>query len=163
MTTTTQTRISNGWAEAAAPTNRGYCPHCQTQTVAPHWDLVEDDRVIGGIGGQCSGCGQYGLGWITTGAKPLPDDPADHDAFVAGLMAEVEALHQEWAAAERGTIRSRLVRELTTAMSGEDAERTTGSEIEPGVYQDGGVWVAWDFDPADDSETITVAETELGA
>ena len=35
-------------------------------------------------------------------------------------------------------------------------DEPTGSEMEPGAYIDGGIWVAWDFHPADNSDTITV-------
>lgn len=162
MSTDIQTHISDGWAEAAAPTHGGHCPDCPTQTTGPAWELVEHGRITGTLGGQCSGCGQIGMGWITTGAKPLPDDQADHVDFVAGLVAEAAALREQWAATERSEVRDRLARQVRAAISStaDEADITTGSDYEPGIYREDDIWQAWDYDPID-GDVIVVTEHDV--
>jgi len=93
---------------------------------------------------QCGGCGQrvgpharllFAADEVEAAAEEVA---AERKANVAELIAEIEA---------------RLRVELAEAI--EDDE-PTGSEMEPGAYIDGGIWVAWDFHPADNSDTITV-------
>jgi hypothetical protein len=116
-TTDIQIHVSNGWAEAAAPTHGGRCPDCPDQRTGPAWDWVEHGSIKGTYGdGQCGGCGQLGKGWVHTGARTLPDDPADHEDFVAALKAEAAALRDEAWAKARSEIRADLADRLATAI-----------------------------------------------
>jgi hypothetical protein len=159
-----------------------------TQTTGPAWDWVDSGEVRGAWGGQCRGCGGIGLGWIGSGARRLPDDAGEHDAFTAALVEEVEASRELWAAGERPQIRARLLGRLRDAAEavragGLDPGALTldeldsidsgsgvcdGSELSPGVYldawgSDAGQLVAWAADPVLVGECIVVAVSDLEA
>lgn len=108
-------------------------------------------------------------------------DPDDVDWFLEDRLHDLaedalnDALTPMWAevddeqrhAAEQ--VRGRLLRELagTLIELGQDpgdeglaAELETGSELEPGVHRDGGMWVAWDDDPRGVGDGVIVVDED---
>jgi hypothetical protein len=112
---------------------------------------------------------QHGCGnWLSVDWRE-----ADIDQVTA-VAKEMAADRKREIDAEHERIERRLRRDLTAAMArlsepldaGETAEEradevTTGSEIEPGIYHDADQWLAWDYDPASEGDTITVTADEV--
>ncbi|MCA1844470.1 MAG: hypothetical protein LC792_15030 [Actinobacteria bacterium] len=130
-----KTYVQHGaWVELARSTHDGHCPDDPTQRTGPAWDWVEHGAVRGSYGdGQCGGCGGLNRGWVRV-----------HEALWARLRAE-------------------LVYALAALADGADPDDVaTGSEHGPGVYLDGANgWIAWDFDPEDPGQPLTVYESDL--
>lgn len=168
-TSEVQVHVQEGHAEAAAPTHGGHCPDCVTQTTGPAWDWVERGTIRGTYGtGQCGGCGQLSQGWVHTGAKVLPDDPADHEAFIDALMVECVGLRDQAYARMRSQIRADLAAKLTGAVAAKPAGPfDAGAEVwDNWIYEfdvsfdnsggdgpifydpDHDVVTAWAYDPA---------------
>jgi hypothetical protein len=165
------------WADRPYDT----CPRCG-QPVA---------RVVGqcpvmlntgaGQGGQIQeysqqhGCGQWlSVDWSEVPASDRLSDVTEDDVAAsartfATRLAEAITLRRE-------RIRRRLREDLEEALgrlaepldddeTEQDRARDvrTGSEVEPGVYSEGGEWVAWDYDPDGSGDTIAVRESDLAA
>ena len=135
---------------------------------------------------QCSNCGAVsGHEWTTV---PYSDDAEGRDDLVApGISAAmVEHAAAEMSAsltearddlaaeatqeARRDLINAltRLAESLGAGESADDrlAEVSTGSEVDEGVYFEGGVWMAWVYDPSDNSgdtptDILTVGHNDL--
>ena len=104
-----EVRISHGtWVEFAVSTHSGMCPRCgETQETSPAWDWVQhisDEQsplqVIGTSGLPCAGCGQYGAGWLETGATDLSEVENPEDAM-GGMLYELTERHDVEVAAVR--------------------------------------------------------------
>lgn len=80
--------VGGGHAEAAVKV-ADCCD--ENQDSGPAWDWVQDGTIIGHRNAQCGGCGSQGVGWVKTGAMPLPDNEADHKQFLTDLLAEAVA------------------------------------------------------------------------
>lgn len=177
-----EVHISHGtWVEFAVTTHGETCPRCgETQETGPNWDWVEhasDEQsplqVIGTSGRPCAGCGQYGAGWLETGATDLSEVENPEDAMQEMLYTLTER-HDVEVGAVRKKIRDRLIRDLADAIlerdevvgdeepvgcnDHNDAAWITGSETNPGVYQADSGLEAWDWDPTDPGEAISVSE-----
>lgn len=91
------------------------------------------------------------------------------DEITAAALALATRRNEE-ADANRSRLTTALREQLAAALASLDdpwSDRTgitTGSDAQPGIYFDefgSGEWVAWDYDPDDDSETITVCASDL--
>lgn len=129
--------LSVSWREVTAPAGR--------DTTDDDQEDQEDEEVAPGIG---------------------EDD-------VLTVARELAADREQQIAAEQKKIRGKLRKELAASIArlgeplgdGESLEDradevTTGSETEPGVYCDGGQWLAWAYEPVD-SDPITVDASDL--
>ncbi len=168
-----EVHISHGtWVEFAVSTHGGTCPRCgETQKTYPNWDWVEhasDEqsplRVIGTCGRSCAGCGQYGAGWLETRAADLSEAESPEDTMRA-MIEELTERHDVEVGVVRKKIRDRLISDLADAILARDEapdDETawiTGSETSPGVHKtDSDGLEAWDWDPTDPGETISVSE-----
>lgn len=153
------------WVEYAAHIGGHPCEE-QGGESGPMWDIVERGVVTGGAGTQCGMCGQYGQGYIESGAAEVTAGTGDEDgdAAVTTIESVFTARVDRALAAERERIGARLCSTLAEwlRMSAQDRldSSLAGSEIEPGVYDTGGErWVAWDYDPDGSAATITVTIT----
>lgn len=167
-----EVHISHGmWVEFAVATYGGTCPRCgETQKTYPNWDWVEHTsdaqsplQVIGTSGRQCAGCGQYGAGWLETGATDLSGVENPEDTMREMLYTLTER-HDVEVGAVRKTTRDRLISDLADAILARDevpddeTAWTTGTETIPGVYQSDSGLEAWDWDPTDPGDTLSVSE-----
>lgn len=124
--------------------------------------LMEWSQRHADIGGSC-GFWQPVL-WAECGTSE-DEITAAADALAADRAAVLEA--------GRLLVVQRLNRELSDALeraAGPASEDrggiTTGSDTQPGIYFDehgSGQWIAWDYDPDDDSGAITVYASDLAA
>jgi hypothetical protein len=95
------------------------------------------------------------------------DDLYKLDDLLAGLVDRLDTkVTTQQRESDATGVRVDLIKELRTFLrshEGDDEEDIlpTGSDVEPGVYREGGRWVAWNFDPRDETETITVTEDDL--
>jgi hypothetical protein len=119
------------------------------------------------------GCGEWlSVDWDEVRASDRLADITDDDVAAAARL--LAARLAETIASKRDHIRMRLREDLQDALrrlaepleddeTAEDRtdEVRTGSEVEPGIYQEGGEWVAWDYDPAGSGDTIAVHESDL--
>ncbi len=164
------------------------CPQCRQSINREVTDCpVILDPVAGGIlmdTNQQHGCGL----WLTVGYTEVRPGPADQGetcddmvapaVAVAQVLAAAEELSKRWnpvAAAQRAQIEEDLRLDLRNTLAAlaeplvddetlddriEDV--TSGSETEPGVYcDDEGNWLAWEYDPSTDGETITIYARDL--
>lgn len=159
----------------------GTCPRCR-QPVAR---VVEQCPVMldtgAGQGGQIQeyskqhGCGEWlSVDWDEVRPGDQLAEVAEDDIVAAARLLAARLVAA--IASERENIRRRLREDLQDALcrlagpleGGETAEDRadevrTGSEVEPGIYQEGGQWVAWDYDPDGSGDTIAVDESDLAA
>lgn len=150
------------------------CPRCD-QPVARVVDQCPVTLDTGaGQGGrigewdQQHGCGEWlGVAWAEVDGDPTEDDVVTAARQLAEGLAEAIA-------GQRASVRARLAQDLREAMGrlaepledGETAEERaaeirTGNEVESGIYLEDGSWVAWDYAPAGDGDTIAVHEADL--
>jgi hypothetical protein len=117
------------------------------------------------LGGAC-GTWQSVL-WADCG--PTSDEIEEAAQALATRRTEALGTEREsMTAALRSDLAAALAR-IASPEPGETAEDaatqvTTGSDTAPGVYFDSstsGEWCAWDYDPQDDSETVTVYASDL--
>lgn len=178
--TNVETYQQGDHVEAAAPTHGGTCPTCLTQATGPAWDWIENGVIKGTRASQCGGCGQLGSGWVHTGARQLPADPTDHEAFVTALTVECAGRRD----AEHAHIRSQIRGDLTDRLAAAVAAKPAGTykDDEDEWYDwfrdhnvswdnsggDGPIFLdvdgnvtAWTYDPADSSEWIEVTVDDL--
>jgi hypothetical protein len=168
------------WADRAYNT----CPQCRqpvhTEVDCPiHLDagacqggqLLEYD--------QQHGCGEW-LGVHSANIEPS-DSPDDSPEIIEGVTEhavlaaadKLSAARTADIAVQVATIQRRLRRDLRAALNrlaeplGADEtaddradEITNGDEIQPGVYHDGGTWLAWDYHP-EGSDAITIYQADL--
>ncbi len=165
------------WADRPHDT----CPRCGH----PVARMVEQCPVMldtgAGQGGQIQeyskqhGCGE----WLSVDWDEVRTDDRLADLTGVDVVAAARALAARLAetiASERVCIRGRLGEELEDVLrrlaepleddeTAEDRadEVRTGSEVEPGVYQEDGEWVAWDYDPDGSGDTIAVNQSDLAA
>jgi hypothetical protein len=121
------------------------------------------------------GCGRWlaVTWWEVTGSGAAGEvTPDDVVAAATELAASLAGAIDK----ERGRLRAKLHRELAWASARlaeplEDGETfedraeevRTGSKIDPGVYQEGGTWCAWDYDPDGSGDPITVYAQKVTA
>lgn len=162
----------------------GACRRC-AQPVAWEVDCPVVLNVGAGQGGaieplsQQHGCGE----WLSVDWTELDQGASEADVvaaagrLAAGLAAEIDTA--------RASVRAGLCRDLEGALArlaeplgeGETPEDRaeevcSGSDTGPGVYCEGGRWVAWDYDPAGiyrpdadsacDTITVTVEDLTTG-
>lgn len=109
--------------------------------------------------------------WEAVNGEPTTASMEDAARSLATRRAEVLAGQRTMMTASLRDDLQRALSRIAHPDPGENAEQaaeavTTGSDAEPGVYFDAhssGEWVAWDYDPGDESETITVYASDLGA
>lgn len=180
-------KVQGRWVEFAVATHGGHCPDDPTQTTGPAWDWIEDDRVKGAWGnGQCGGCGRLGRGWVHSDSERIDEHRAEDQ--LRDLADRFRARVDEAYAEVREDIRQRLTRDLRDALAAlapvadqlpanvaqwyrrdvddEDLarlieEHVTGTDMEPGVMREAGVWLAWDYDPTDGDDVITVTQADI--
>jgi hypothetical protein len=121
------------------------------------------------------GCGEWlPVDWDQVPAGDPVSDVTEDDVVAAARMLAARLAGA--ITAERGRIRERLLAELRDVLrrlaepleDGETSEDRaeqvgTASEASPGVYEEDGEWIAWDYDPAGNSETIAVDASDLAA
>jgi len=133
------------------------CPRCR-ETIPI---VVEHCPVLLNVGA-CSGGAieardlQHGCGqWLSVGWAALDNDAAAED--VLAVAEELATRRATDLTAARDHLRARLRAELANVLA---ADLVTGSETEPGVYCDGGTWLAWDYDPDGSGDPITVSAAD---
>ena len=153
-----------------------HCPRCN-QFVGRDVDCPVMLNTGAGQGGQIQeysqqhGCGE----WLSVSWKEIyfsTRDATEQDILDAAH--ELAADLAEEIAARQKRLRTQLREELAAALKrlreplGEDettedraGEMRTGSEIEPGIYEEHGVWLAWDYDPDGSGDPITVTEADV--
>jgi hypothetical protein len=159
----------------------GKCPRCgQAVPREPSCPLSLNPGA--GLGGaieewdQQHRCGE----WLAVDSTSLGEDASEEQILNAAKVLAVGLADEMQEVRER--IRTRLREDLRQALArlvepldtehGETAEDradevTTGGSEYPGVFQDrnqvGVPWVAWDFDPAGDSDTVIEVTESSGA
>lgn len=156
MTTTTvdvsdvQTHeAAPGWIEAAAPVT-GHCTAYDSYATVPAWDRVQQDQIKGVYDdtGGCRGCGSYGCGWVSTGARKTPAHPDDLAAFTAALKVEAAGMRDQGRAQAVAQIRADLAGRLEGALG----------DIPGGLDDETGRWSGSDEDWAEWVERHSVGE-----
>ncbi len=111
---------------------------------------------------QCGGCGSL----ISPVSDLLEGDPTSEEIAEAAAAVTSETARQ--LAADAADLRARLLGALEIALDeGDDLDRSQYPDLdgmaEPGVGNDNGELVAWDYDPRDLSRAslLQVSETEL--
>jgi hypothetical protein len=159
------------WVELAARAEATCCPN--QSDPGPAWDWVTDQSgnlapsVEGTRNAQCGQCGQLGLNWVTSGARPvdLDTDTEAVEELLEEMFAEVDQRRTE----RLDELVVETIEHLTALLAGAVELRDSSGEVpgyvgnmtEPGVgVDDDGKLVAWAYDPRtpDGSECIEVAE-----
>jgi hypothetical protein len=118
---------------------------------------------------QQHGCGAWWgpVAWEVVPVAPY-DDTADDVAqrVTAAVLKVSEASAAEaerLADAVRDRLRADLARWLTLDDDDREFSSLAGDELHPGIYDDAGTWVAWDWDPRDPDggEVIAVTADDL--
>ncbi|MEV0732346.1 hypothetical protein [Polymorphospora sp. NPDC050346] len=161
------------------------CPSCG-QAVQMNSDCPVGLN-LGEAGGQLQehdkqhGCGEWlTVDWdeVTGTSKPDSDDeivPGIGPADVVAAAEQLAEVTRGKRADGRARLEQRLRDDLAAALdrlaeplaAGEtDQDRAdearTGSEVEPGVYREGDLWLAWDYAPGTD-DVVTVTADDLVA
>jgi hypothetical protein len=110
------------------------------------------------------------------GAAPDPDNGEFTPRTIRRTAAQVMSQWKQQATAAREHTRGELLRDLAVALSQLTAPEnpdtgdiyesraidiTTGSAEQPGIWHNGTMWCAWNYDPASDSDTATITVTRL--
>jgi hypothetical protein len=149
------------WVELAAQVTPTCCQH--EPDPGPSYDHVSDrggnlaPYIDGATSAQCGRCGQLGLNWVTSGARPVDLDANEDvvEELLEEMFAAVDQRRTERLDELVETIRQRLSEDLAGVVD----ERDSSGELpdwvtrvsymsEPGVgLEDDGRLVAWDYDP----------------
>ena len=102
-----------------------------------------------------AGCGE----WPEIVTLAVPADQIDR---LDEAMTSLRRLRDERIAEKVADVTERLTAELRAVLDADPDDRDpTGSETAPGVYIDGGQWVAWDYRPGAWGEVITVTASDV--
>lgn len=141
-----------GWW--ASPT----CPRCG-QTDRPRHPLAVPNGFTDN--NWQHGCGEWWRPEDVSVAVAADADEGQVHAALDEALAELRAEQTDQLGKVRRGLESDL-REFLALPEDEREYRRSGSAIEPGVWRnDGGEWEAWDYDPSQVGETITVRESDL--
>ncbi len=138
------------------------CPRCH-ETVARVIDAPPVLINPGYVGGQLDQLDlQHGCGcWLTVHWEQA-DNEIEAVEIAARMAVDLQAEIERARRTMLADLRSNLTDALALLADGVDPDDvTTGSEVHPGVYREGGRWLAWDFDPDGSGDTITADEDDL--